>query len=211
MAREKNNIEQRLIYLVRHGEIETTPGRRFIGQIDLPLSEKGVKQAEQLQQQLSCVALKGIFCSDLKRSQQTAQLIAEKHRTDISVVKELREIKLGEWEGRLFEEIYRTYPKEFEKRGEDIVHFHPPGGESFHHLYHRVVTAFDNIISNTKGNILIVGHAGVNRMILCHIMGVPLNNLFVMSQDYGCLNIILQGNFGYRIRLLNRVFTMIAR
>lgn len=211
MAREKNNIEQKLIYLVRHGEIEATPGKRFVGQIDLPLNEKGVKQAELLQQQLSCASLKGIFCSDLQRSQQTAQLIAEKHRTDISVVKELREIKLGEWEGKLFEEIYRTYPTEFKRRGEDIVHYNPPGGESFYDLHQRVIAAFNNIVANTKGNILIVGHAGVNRMILCHIMGIPLNNLFVISQDYGCLNIILRGNFGYRIRLLNRAFAMMAR
>jgi len=200
-----------LIYLVRHGEIEISPGKRFVGQIDLPLSKKGIKQAEYLQQQLSCVSLKGIFCSDLQRSQQTAQLIAEKHRTDISLVQELKEIKLGEWEGKLFEEIYRTYPKEFKKRGEDIVHYHPPGGESFYDLHQRVITAFNKIITSTKGNILIVGHAGVNRMILCHIMGIPLNNLFIISQDYGCLNIMLQGNFGYRIRLLNRVFAMMAR
>ena len=211
MVRKKNNTEQRLIYLIRHGDIETTPGKRFVGQIDFPLSIKGSEQAQHLQQHLSYCSLNNIFCSDLQRSLHTAQLIATKHRADISMIKELREIKLGEWEGKLFKEIHRTYPQEFKKRGEDIVHYRPPGGESFYDLHQRVITAFHQIVTNTTGNILIVGHAGVNRMILCHIMGIPIQNLFIISQDYGCLNIILQGNFGFRIRLLNRTFTMMAR
>lgn len=205
------NSPQRLIFLVRHGELDIPPAKYFIGQVDFPLSEKGMKQGLQLQQHLSCIPLNGIFCSDLQRSLHTAQLIAQKHRAEISLVPELREINLGEWEGKLFEEIRRTYPNEFKARGEDIVHYRPPGGESFYDLHQRVIASFNEIVASTKGNILIVGHAGVNRMILCHLMGMPLENLFIISQDYGCLNVILQGNFGFRIRLLNKTFTIVPK
>lgn len=204
-------MEQRLIYLIRHGEIERTGGKRFIGQVNFPLSDNGKKQANLIKHALSCVSFNGIFCSDLQRSLDTANIIATKQNTSPTVVKELREIKLGEWEGKLFEEIHRKYPEEFKKRGEDIVYYRPPGGESFHDLSQRVIASFNKVLSQTKGNILIVGHAGVNRMILCHILGMPLENLFVITQDYGCLNVILQARFGFRIRLLNRAYTIFPR
>ncbi|MBM7855072.1 putative phosphoglycerate mutase [Desulfohalotomaculum tongense] len=204
-------MEQRLIYLVRHGEVDTIGKKRFIGQIDLPLSDKGISQAKRLQQELSCAQISGIYCSDLQRAVKTAEIIAEKHRAAVTVCQELREIKLGRWEGKTFEEVCRHYPQQFKKRGEDIANYRPPDGESFADLSKRVVAAFHKLISNSKGNILIVGHAGVNRMILCHLLGMPLKNLFNIYQDYGCLNIILYGRFGFRLRLMNKVYSTLPR
>lgn len=204
-------MEQRLIYLVRHGEIQGPGKKSFIGQTDLPLSSRGIKQAHFLHRELSCVPIARIFCSDLKRSVNTAQTVAGKQNTAITPLKELREINLGEWEGKSFEEIRRFYPKEFKKRGEDIVNYRTAGGESFSDVRDRVMPLFDNICQKTKGNIIIVGHAGVNRVILCSLMGIPLNKMFVISQDYGCLNIIVQRKDDYKIRLLNKVYSMLPK
>jgi probable phosphoglycerate mutase len=163
----------RFIYLVRHGEIQTG-GKRFVGQIDLPLTEAGVKQAGWLALELSRVRLAGIFCSDLLRSQQTCRIIGEKHKINPIPLPEIREISLGNWEGHFFDEIKRKYPLEFKNRGQDIANYRPPGGESFADCSARVVEAFNNIAAGTQGNILIVGHAGVNRLMLCHLLGMPL-------------------------------------
>lgn len=199
-------MEQRTIYLIRHGALETKGGKRFIGQIDLPLHEEGILQAKRLGQELSCLRLSQIFSSDLQRARQTAEFIAAKHNLVPTLCPELREISLGEWEGCYFEEIRRKFPEDFIRRGRDIVNFCPPGGESFQQCSQRVVAEWRRIIENTTGNILIVGHAGVNRLILCHILGMPLANIFCLSQDYGCLNIISYSNEKYRIRVLNRVY-----
>lgn len=202
-------MEHRFIYLVRHGEINPGGGKRFIGQTDLPLTEQGVLQAKRLQHELSCVKISQIYCSDMSRSITTAEIIGNSHNVAPTVSSNLREIHLGSWEGRNFEEIRRKFPEEFKKRGQDIVNYRPPEGESFADLSLRVNKVFDQILQETSGNIVIVGHAGVNRAIICHLLDMPLENLFKLSQDYGCLNIIMQGTFGYRLRCLNKIYKLL--
>ncbi|RYD01616.1 hypothetical protein N752_28995 [Desulforamulus aquiferis] len=112
--------------------------------------------------------------------------------------------------GRLyFEEIRRKFPKEFIQRGKDIANFRPPGGENFRQLSERVLNKFQYIMENTDGNILITGHAGVNRVIICHILGVPIDNIFSISQDYGCLNLIGWSKGKYRLKTLNKLTKII--
>lgn len=183
--------DQRKIFLVRHGEIQIEGnGKRYIGQMDLPLSERGIVQAQNLREKLGQADITAVFSSDLRRSFETAQIIAEPHRIEVESRVELREIALGEWEGLPFTEIQQRFPDEFEKRGSDIVHYRPPGGESFLDCAFRIAAAFLEILWATTGNILIAGHAGVNRILLCEALGKSLWELFEIRQDYGCLNVL---------------------
>ncbi|MEW6697747.1 MAG: alpha-ribazole phosphatase [Bacillota bacterium] len=203
-------MEQRLIYLTRHGAVKINGTKRFIGQTDLPLSGEGIRQAKCLKQELSCVRFSNVFCSDLQRSVQTAGIIAEKHAIRPVACPELREINLGNWEGRTFEEVCRKYPEEFKQRGKDIANYRPTGGESFADCSSRVLNKFNDLVQSSVGNILIAGHAGVNRVILCHILGMPLQHLFRIGQDYGCLNLILLKHFGFRLIKLNQVYKIMS-
>ena len=81
-------------------------------------------------------------------------------------------------------------PHEWQKRGENMAEYRPPGGESFADLYARVIPIFENIVHKPGENCLIVAHAGVNRMILCRILEMPVANLFRLRQDYLGMNII---------------------
>lgn len=198
-------MKPRKIYLVRHGEIVTDGNRRYIGQLDLPLSDTGRKQAARLRNELACAELQGIFCSDLERSVSTARIICEKQSLEPVAKRELREISLGSWEGLTFDEVRRKYPGEFEKRGEDIFNYQPPGGESFAQCAGRVLSALEEILISLAGNVLIVGHAGVNRIILSRALGMSRENLFKIAQDYGCLNVLMPGDFGLKVITLNQV------
>ncbi len=197
-------MEFRNIYLVRHGMIGIDENQKsYIGQIDLPLNEEGVKQAEELSQRLGELKISGIYCSDLKRSVKTAEIIAAPHGLSPVARVDLREISLGEWEGLTFAEVIERYPGEFKKRGADIINFRPPGGENFADLGERVIKAFNDITAESRGNVVVVGHAGVNRMILCHALGLPVEKLFNISQDYGCINRIFAGISNLRVVLMN--------
>jgi len=197
-------MEFKYIYLVIHGKIQINEEQKtYIGQIDIPLSEEGKEQVHRLSSMLSGLKITADYCSDLPRSIETAKKIAGWHRIHPVIKPELREISLGEWEGLTFAEVIKRYPEEFRQRGADIVNFRPPGGESFADCSKRVINALQEIKSHSSGNIVISGHAGVNRIILCHALGMPVDNLFNISQDYGCLNIIFAGNSHYRVTLLN--------
>lgn len=183
----------REIILVRHGEIEGAHGpRRYIGQTDVSLSEEGVRQALLLRDTLRNTPLSAIFCSDLVRSKETASIVAQPHGIVPEPGIEWREIALGGWEGVEFDVVRERDPEIFRERGRDPVNTRPPGGESFLDCSRRVIPAFYGILQGTIGNILLVGHAGVNRVILSRVMKRSLSDVFGIPQDYGCINVIRQ-------------------
>lgn len=196
-------MNKKYIYLARHGDIGLGKDKRYIGQSDLPLSELGKKQANLLKEKLCRVPIDNIYCSDLERSQQTADIIASAHQIVPTARVELREMNMGKWEGQLFSEIRAKYPQEFKERGENIAHYSSPEGESFSDCYKRVNPIFEGLAQSQETTILIVGHAGVNRVILCRILGIPLDNVFRFEQSYGCLNLICKEYSEYRLKYLN--------
>jgi probable phosphoglycerate mutase len=196
--------DHRVIYLLRHGEpVLKASGRCYVGQIDPPLSPAGADQARQWQHRFQNTPLTAVMCSDLQRSVQTARIIAQGRTLKISPIRELREINLGDWDGLPFATVRAMDRSGYEQRGIDPVGHRPPNGESFGDLQRRVIPAFERIIEQTENDILIVGHAGVNRVILCHLLGIPLSRLFHLAQNYAKCNILtLKGN-EYRLHALN--------
>lgn len=197
------NMDKKFIYLARHGDIGLGGDKRYIGQSDLPLSALGKKQATLLKEIFSRVPLDNIYCSDLGRAQQTAEIIALTHPIIPTACVELRELNMGEWEGKTFSEIRAKYPKEFKERGEDIANYRPPLGESFADCYKRVIPVFESLAQSNETTILIVGHAGVNRVILCRVLGIPLENVFRLEQSYGCFNLTCREGSEYRLNYVN--------
>lgn len=191
------------IYLLRHGDSRQDEIKRYIGQSDLPLNDAGRAQASCWQQELAPISLERIFCSDLSRSLETARIIAEGRSEPVQPLHKLREINLGAWDGLPFDDVQRLYPTEYERRGAAMVTYRTPGGECFADLAARVVPLFVEIVRGSSGNLLFVGHSGVNMVIICHILGMPLENLFRIRQDYACMNIIDFGNKGMRLRKMN--------
>lgn len=191
------------IYLVRHGKLQMEDEqRRYIGQLDIPLSKEGVQQAEALKNFFSHKQLKSIYSSDLIRSQHTAEIIAGARKRAIKCRQEFREISLGSWEGNLFTDIMRQFPDEFAARGKNLIHYRPPGGESFADCSQRVIDCFNAVISDND-DVLIVAHAGVNRLLLCYILGISLDNMFRLGQDYGCINIIAARQDDFQVKVMN--------
>jgi alpha-ribazole phosphatase len=191
------------LYLVRHGAILSGAKKSFIGQIDAPLSMEGIAQARALRQCLEPVRFSRVISSDLSRSRQTCEIIAAGHAQPLEAIPALGEISLGEWEGVTFAEIKERFPKEFAARGLDMGNWRPPGGESFADCFARVNAVLTGILAGSQGNVLLAGHAGVNRLILCSVLGIPPSNLHSVRQDYGCLNVVVFGPNRAQVRLLN--------
>ncbi|SPF55545.1 Phosphoglycerate mutase family protein [Candidatus Desulfosporosinus infrequens] len=196
-------MDKKFIYLVRHGDIGLGRDKRYIGRSDLPLSVRGENQAALLKDFFCQVSLANIYCSDLKRSQQTAEVIASAHQIVPTVCGELRELNMGKWEGKLFSEIKLKFPQEYKERGENIAYYSSPEGESFADCSKRVIPVFEHLTQFDETTILIVGHAGVNRVILCRILGIPLDNVFRLEQAYGCVNLICKVGSEYQLSYLN--------
>jgi len=189
---------KRKIYLIRHAE-PLKAQKDCWGRNNPPLSPSGVNQAESLAVALSDSKLEAVYSSDLRSAKETAAIIAARQCCPSKPYIGLREVRLGEWEGCSIFEIQKKYGN----WRQDIVKLRPPGGESYADLAKRVLAVFTEITSQTNGNIAIVSHAGVNRVLLCQLLQINLKNLFSIRQNFAHVSIIEQINSIFRIAELN--------
>jgi len=173
-------------------------------------------------------ALSAIYCSPLGRALKSAEIIAAPHQLTPVVVSDLRERNFGIWEGMTFSEIRDKYPAEFEAWAGNPLVYSPIEGESTIEVRERAINALNKILDyhRTKGtvpdlrteqsevvesglspaqNIAIVAHGGVNRVVLCHVLGIPLENIFRIEQDNAAVNIIEFWDNYPVVKLLNGV------
>jgi alpha-ribazole phosphatase len=189
--RAKGSLTPTRLYLVRHGQVADGHTHLYHGNNDIGLSPQGVRQLEDLAAQLASVPLAGIYASDLSRALKGAEIISRGRDLKPQAVPEFREVHFGAWEGLSFNEIAERYPAELQARFRDLTTFRIPGGESLTDVRSRALPKLEELIQqHTEQAFIIVAHAGVNRVILCEALGLSLDHLFRLDQNYGCLNII---------------------
>ena len=193
------------LYLIRHGESVAAYDGRYYGQTDLALSEKGRGQMAFLTERLSQLSPHRIYCSDLTRARESAEMLASRWDLSPIIRREFREVNMGLWEGLSYEEINLRYPKEAVEWAKGASTFRFPQGESLRNLKARVLPAHRKIIAeNSDATVLaLVGHGGPNRLILCQALGIPLTRLWRLGQDFGGLSIIEYHDSSPLVSLLN--------
>jgi alpha-ribazole phosphatase len=192
------------IYLVRHGSVVGAETRRFIGHLDVPLSPRGELEAAALARRLATVKLAAAYSSDLSRTRRTAEILTGPHRLEPVAVSALREFAMGRWEGLTAEEIRALDPAAFDAWMADVGRFQFPDGESLGDVTARVWPALEAIVErHAGGTVLVVTHGGPNRIVLCQALGMPLERILSLGQDYAALSIIELHREGWRLRLLN--------
>jgi alpha-ribazole phosphatase len=192
------------LYLMRHGQVADGHTHRYHGNNDIGLSPEGERQFTRLARQLQSAPLAAVYTSSLKRSRDGAARLCEGRGLTPQPIPEFRELHFGVWEGLTFEEIAEHYPEELASRLQDLANFRIPGGESLLDVRERALPRLQELVAAHPGQSLaLVAHAGVNRIILCEALSLPLEHLFRLDQNYGCLNIIDYFPDFTVVRLLN--------
>ncbi len=163
---------------LRHGE--PVGGRRYRGQIDDPLSDKGWAQMR------AAVAgvrpWNAIVSSPLARCGAFAQWLARETGLPLAFDERLREVGFGVWEGRTAEEIHRAEPDCVFEFKRDPVGRRPDGAEPLDAFHARVAAACEDLLlRHAGGHILVVAHAGVMRMAICHALGLPAAHAYRLN------------------------------
>ena len=130
-------------------------------------------------------------------------MVSDLHESEIVVTSQLREIDLGDWDGELVKDVKTYFPDAWEERGRHMASFRTPNGESFQDLHERAIPVFRKIAEEGQGNVLVVAHAGVNRIILCHVLKKPIQELFSIPQDYAALNRIGRRKGSFQVLSMN--------
>jgi alpha-ribazole phosphatase len=191
------------LFLVRHGEVE---GDRVLhGHVDVRLTPRGVQQLLNVAERLSAERLAAVYGSDLQRSRIGAEAVAAPHGLPVATEPSLRELAMGEWDGKSFHEVLQKDPVRMKAWWADIAEYVLPGGESLLQLKARVLPTLTSILDRHRGkDVCLVAHGGVNRIILFDALGLQLSHYHNLAQDYGCVNLIEYHGDGNRIvRLMN--------
>lgn len=184
----------RKIYLIRHGHINAGKEKKYIGSSDISMDDEGIRQAKLIKKYLEKIEFEKIFTSPLKRCIETTNIICEKRNIEIFKVDSFSEINMGDWENKEINYIKKMYPDEYDKRGKSFDSYVPPNGESFNMLAERVMDGFFNVICRSNSNTMIVAHAGVNRIIISQLTGMPIQDIFTIKQPYGCISQLYYSN-----------------
>jgi alpha-ribazole phosphatase len=177
------------LFLVRHGEVE---GDGVLhGHVDVPLTAKGVAQLQAVAERLSQEPIAALYSSDLQRARTGAELIGRGRAIPLRVEAAFRELHMGAWDGRSFEELMERDGEGLKTWWRELESFVLPGGESLGQLRDRVLPALKDVLDRHEGEtVCLVAHGGVNRVILFDLLGIPLAHYHKIAQDYGCVNLV---------------------
>lgn len=164
-----------IIDILRHGE--PVGGSKYRGQIDDPLSEKG------WQQMRAAVAGRGewqrIVSSDLRRCAEFANELGGKLNLDVELDPAFREVGFGRWEGKSAAELLAENPEGIGAFWRDPINNTPPDAEPLRDFQQRIGTAWQGLLERHAGkHLLLVGHAGMMRILLLHALGLPLESFY---------------------------------
>ena len=138
---------------------------RFRGQLDIPLSEVGVQQADKIASVLKSTPLDTIYYSRLQRARITADKISQNH-PKAQFIEEpfLITLNFGDWQGKAHKDIFTSEERKLWKTNPNS--FVIPNGETFYQVLNRIHRLFTRLRTQSEDHITLVTH----RVVIIHIL-----------------------------------------
>ncbi len=193
------------LYLIRHGEPAEEFQNRFYGQLDVPLSDRGKQQSVAVAQRLGSIPFDAVYSSDLQRAGFLADALADPLGLPVRRLEVFRERKFGILQGMSEEEMRERHPEEYQAWNANRPLYSIEGGENFEQLRDRILPAVDTLVEAfAGGRIALVAHGGPIRVLIAHILAMPLTHVFHFTLDYACVNVVeFPANGTPRVKLIN--------
>jgi probable phosphoglycerate mutase len=196
------------VFLVRHGATTLSAEDRFAGETEVDLSDEGREQLHHLAARLAREPLAAVSASPMKRTLESAKILAAPHGLPVLPVDGLREISHGRWEQRTRAEVEAEWPDEYACWERDPYTFAPRGGETGLAVTARALPVLVSLVNEHAGrSILVVSHKATIRLLLSALIGFdPRTYRDRLDQSPACLNVLdFKGPSQARLMLFNDV------
>ena len=166
------------LYIVRHGETEWNVIKRFQGQLNTPLTEKGIEKLKETGKELEDVTFEEVYTSELERTVNSAEIILNENRgyknkkMELKKLAELNEVYFGVWQGLKYEEVFLKYPEEANNYFYNVKNYKAENikAENLKDALKRFLRGINKILDSHKsGNILVVTHGTVFEMFINYV------------------------------------------
>ena len=187
------------LYIVRHGETEWNVIKRFQGQLNTPLTEKGIKKLKETGKKLENVLFDEVYTSELGRTVASAEIILNENngyknnKLELKKLAELNEVYFGVWQGLTYEEVFLKYPEEGNNYFYNVKNYKAENveAEKLEDALERFLKGINKILdSHESGNILVVTHGTVFEMFMNYVAN---NSIFDIDER------TLMGNGDYKV------------
>jgi broad specificity phosphatase PhoE len=161
----------------------------FRGRADVGLDDVGIKQAELLGKYLSNWELEAIYASPIRRALETANIVARYQKVSVRIAEGLTDFDFGEWQSLSEQQVRRLYPDLFNEWHNNPDKVRMSGGESLEDVRRRAVEVVNDIVSRHQGNVLLVSHRVVIKVLICCLLGLDNSHFRNINQDVGGITI----------------------
>jgi len=163
------------VYLIRNGETSYNRDNVGLGRADIPLTEMGRRQSMLAVDYLKTIKFTAIYTSPARRAGYLADLLAQQGDLVPEYLSSLVEMDVGETEGMHLSDVAKRFP-DFMKEWRSInqTRIPMPGGESLTDVQQRVNFIFSILKSYTDGNIAVVSHNFVLKILLCKLLNLEI-------------------------------------
>lgn len=195
------------IILIRHGQTAWNAGageERFRGRTDLPLDKTGLAQAQAVAARLRDEPLAAIYSSPLQRARQTVAPLAAARDLPIMEHGGLLDINYGHWQGLTHAKARSAEPELYHlwRTAPGQVRF--PGGEGLSDVQNRLLDLLDELtLRHPAQTVVLVGHQIVNKVLICTLLGLDLDQIWRIGQETAAINRFQQRDDGWRVLGLN--------
>ena len=196
------------LFLVRHGATVLSAEDRFAGATDVELSDAGRRQAAALATRLEAEPIAAVYASPMRRTVETASIVAAPHRAEPVTLAGLREIDHGHWEGLNRAEVEARFPAEYARWEADPFTFAPAGGEAGIHVLARALPVIRELVErHGDATVLVISHKATIRLLLSSLLGFDARGYRDrLDQHPCCLNILdFRDTVRARLMLFNDV------
>ena len=193
------------IIFLRHGQAINNTQRILAGRTPgVPLTEKGVDQAEKAAKFLEDMNISAIYSSPIERAKNTADIVGKHNSIDVRIDDRLIELDMGKFTGMPYDEIFSSHGNVFMKfyNGElEIAH---NGVETFADVKKRVLGMVDHVIENHPDeNVVLVTHMDPIKAMLSTIVSLSPENLYELIIANASLNIFREYQRKFSISGIN--------
>ena len=193
------NEETLKLYIVRHGETEWNVIKRFQGQLNTPLTDKGMEKLRKTGKKLENVLFDEVYTSELGRTVASAEIILNENngyknnKLELQKLAELNEVYFGVWQGLTYEEVFLKYPEEGNNYFYNVKNYKAENveAEKLEDALERFLKGINKILdSHESGNILVVTHGTVFEMFMNYVAN---DSIFDIDER------TLMGNGDYKV------------
>ncbi len=193
------------VIFLRHGQAKNNIERILTGRTpNIPLTEKGIEQAEKTAKFLEQMNISAIYSSPIERAKHTAEIVAKHNSLDVTIDDRLIELDMGKFTGVPYDEIFTSHGNVFMKfyNGElEIAH---NGVETFSEVKKRVLSIVDHVIEkHPDQNVVLVTHMDPIKAMLATVVDLSPTNLFELIIANASLNIFREYNRKFSISGIN--------